>query len=124
MHTGEAMPLIEKPSVVKAHGTIPKIIKEFVGAVNTGEKRVSVAKMESPSGWTEPGQTPEFDEWTIVLKGTVRAETRAGTVEIPAGQAFLAPKGQWVRYGTPQGAEYIAVCLPGFNPATVHRDPD
>ena len=113
---------IEKPTIVKAHGDIPKIIKEFVGRANTDDKNISIAKMESPFGWSEPGQTPDFDEYTIVLKGTVKVETKEKTFEVNAGSAFYTSKGTWVRYSTPNGAEYIAVCVPAFSPETVHRD--
>ena len=114
--------IIEKPTIVKAHGDIPKIIKEFIGRANTDDKNLSIAKMESPFGWSEPGQTPDFDEYTIVLKGTVKVETKEKTFEVNAGSAFHASKGKWVRYSTPTGAEYIAVCVPAFSPENVHRD--
>jgi len=115
---------IEKPTVVQAAGNKPKRIEEFVGLVNTGTRQLSVARMTSPAGWVEPGQTPEFDEYTLVLRGTLRVETRQGTIDVPAGQAVRAPPGEWVRYSTPHadGAEYVAVCLPAFSPVTVHRD--
>lgn len=117
--------LIERPAVVESAGTKPKLIQEFVGRVNTGTGAVSVARMKSPGGWVEPGQRPEFDEYTVVLAGTLRVETRSGTLEVKAGQAVHAPKGEWVRYSTPgaEGAEYVAVCLPAFSPDTVRRDP-
>lgn len=117
--------LIERPSVVQAAGTKPKLIQEFVGRVNTGTGSVSVARMKSPGGWVEPGQTPEFDEYTVVLAGTLTVETKAGTLQVQAGQAVHAPKGEWVRYSTPgpEGAEYVAVCVPAFSPDTVRRDP-
>ncbi len=116
--------LIEKPTVVQAAGNKPKRIEEFVGRVNTGTAGASVARMTSPPGWVEPGQTPEFDEFTLVLRGTLRVETRSGAVEVRAGQAVIAPRGEWVRYSTPEegGAEYVAVCVPAFSPDTVHRD--
>lgn len=115
--------LIEAPTVVEAAGNKPKIIKEFVGRVNTGGDGISVAHMESPPGWKEPGQTPEFDEYTLVLKGTLRVEDRGGHHDVHAGQAVFAPKGEWVRYSTPgEGATYVAICLPAFSPDTVHRD--
>ena len=116
--------LIPKPSVIEAAGTKPKLIEEFVGRVNSGTAQVSVARMKSPSGWVEPGQTPEFDEYTLVLKGCLRVETRAGTLDVRAGQAVHTPKGEWVRYSSPEpeGAEYVAVCVPAFSPGTVHRD--
>ena len=115
--------LIESPSRVQAAGTKPKLIDEYVGQVNTGEGRVSVAHMRSPAGWVEPGQKPEFDEYTIVLAGTLHVEHDGGTLEVGAGQAVLARAGEWIRYSTPEGAEYVAVCLPAFSPDTVHRDP-
>jgi quercetin dioxygenase-like cupin family protein len=116
--------LIEKPTVVRAAGNKPKRIEEFVGRVNTGTSAASVARMTSPAGWIEPGQTPEFDEYTLVLRGTLRVETRNGALEVRAGQAVIAPRGEWVRYSTPEegGAEYVAVCDPAFSPDTVHRD--
>ena len=113
---------IDSPTIIEAPGNIPKIIKEFIGCVNTGTREVSIAKMESPSGWTEPGQTPEFDEYTLVLKGTLTVETKEKTFEVNAGQAITIHKGEWVRYSTPGGAEYVAVCLPAFTPDTVQRD--
>ena len=115
---------IDSPEIIEAPGNIPKIIKEFVGCVNTGNQEVSIAKMESPEGWSEPGQTPEFDEYTIVLKGTLSVETKGKTYQVNAGQAIVIHKGEWVRYSTPGGAEYVAVCLPAFTPDTVHRDPE
>jgi len=114
--------LIEKPTRITAAGTLPKLIDEYVGRVNTGEGRLSVAHMRSPSGWSEPGQTPQFDEVTIVLSGMLRVEHRGGVLDVPAGQAVHTSPGEWVRYSTPAGAEYIAVCLPAFSPETVHRD--
>jgi quercetin dioxygenase-like cupin family protein len=118
--------LIERPTVVQAAGNKPKRIEEFVGRVNTGTAAASLARMRSPSGWVEPGQTPEFDEYTLVLRGTLRVETRSGTHDVRAGQAVIAPRGEWVRYSTPEegGAEYVAVCVPAFSPDTVHRDPE
>jgi mannose-6-phosphate isomerase-like protein (cupin superfamily) len=118
--------LIENPSRVEAAGTKPKLIDEFVGRVNTGEERLSVARMNSPQGWVEPGQRPDFDEWTLVLDGTLSVEHEAGSVDVRAGQAILVRGGEWVRYSTPYagGAEYVAVCLPAFSPDTVHRDDD
>ena len=115
---------IEKPTVVQAVGNKPKRIEEFVGLVNTGTREVSLARMTSPEGWVEPGQTPEFDEYTLVLRGTLRVETRQGTLDVPAGEVVHAPRGEWVRYSTPHagGAEYVAVCVPAFSPGTVHRD--
>jgi mannose-6-phosphate isomerase-like protein (cupin superfamily) len=116
--------LIEKPTIVQSVGNKPKRIEEFVGLVNSGTASASVARMTSPGGWVEPGQTPEFDEFTLVLRGTLRVETRTGTLEVRAGQAVVAPGGEWVRYSTPHedGAEYVAVCVPAFAPGTVHRD--
>lgn len=116
--------LIAGPTVIAAAGNKPKRIAEFVGRVNSGTEAVSVAHMMSPDGWVEPGQTPEFDEYTLVLRGMLRVETRDGVLEVRAGQAVITPKGEWVRYSSPEagGAEYVAVCAPAFSPATVHRD--
>jgi ethanolamine utilization protein EutQ (cupin superfamily) len=114
--------LIESPSRVEAAGTKPKLIDEYVGHVNSGEGRVSVAHMRSPAGWVEPGQRPDFDEYTVVLEGTLHVEHEGGELDVRAGQAVLVPGGEWVRYSTPDGASYIAVCLPAFSPDTVHRD--
>ena len=116
--------LISAPAVVAAAGTKPKHIEEFAGRVNSGHISVSVARMVSPSGWQEPGQRPEFEEITIVLRGMVRVEHGSGVLDVQAGQAVVTAPGEWVRYSTPgtDGAEYIAVCLPAFSPATVHRD--
>ncbi len=116
------MGLIEKPTVVPAAGIPPKIIEEFVGRVNDGEGRLSLARMKSPPGWVEPGQTPDFDEWSLVLKGFLRVETSQGVQEVQVGQAYHSPRGQWIRYSTPQGAEYLSVCLPAFSMETVRRD--
>jgi len=118
--------LIENPSRVEAAGTKPKLIDEFVGRVNTGEERLSVARMNSPQGWLEPGQRPDFDEWTLVLDGTLTVEHETGSVDVRAGQGILVRGGEWVRYSTPYpgGAEYVAVCLPAFSPESVHRDDD
>jgi mannose-6-phosphate isomerase-like protein (cupin superfamily) len=118
--------LIENPSRVEAAGTKPKLIDEYVGRVNTGEARVSVAHMRSPAGWLEPGQRPDFDEYTVVLEGSLRVEHEDGELEVRAGQAVLVRGGEWVRYSTPEagGASYVAVCLPAFSPETVHRDDD
>ena len=112
------------PSVVEAAGTKPKVIEEYVGQVNTGEARLSVARMRSPEGWLEPGQRPEFDEWTLVLDGTLHVEHDDGGFDVAAGQAVLVQAGEWVRYSSPQagGAHYVAICLPAFSPDTVHRD--
>jgi mannose-6-phosphate isomerase-like protein (cupin superfamily) len=118
--------LISQPTRIEAAGTMPKRIEEYVGRVNSRTESTSVAHMRSPSGWREPGQTPEFEEYTIVLKGMLRVEHRHGTIDVAAGQAVITHKGEWVRYSTPgaEGAEYIAVCLPAFSPDTVHRDSD
>ena len=116
--------LIAAPAVVAAAGTKPKTIEEFAGRVNSGHAQVSVARMTSPSGWEEPGQRPEFEEITVVLRGMVRVEHQGGAMDVRAGQAVVAAPGEWVRYSTPdpEGAEYIAVCVPAFSPTTVHRD--
>lgn len=113
---------IEAPTVLRAAGDPPKEIQEFVGRVNTGTEEVSVARMVSPPGWSEPGQTPAFNEYTVVLKGTLVMETKEGSVRIDAGQSVIVEAGTWVRYATPEGAEYFAVCLPAFSPQHVHRD--
>ncbi len=116
------------PTLIGAPTTIPvpgnKQINEYVGVVNSGTSQLSIAHMISPSGWSEPGQRPDFDEYTVVLKGMMRVEFEGGMLDVEAGQAVIANKGEWVRYSTPHpdGAEYIAVCLPAFTPATVHRD--
>lgn len=115
--------LIPAPTVVPAVGTRPKVIEEFVGRVNSGHEALSLARMKSPPGWVEPGQTPGFDEFTLVLSGVLRVTTREGVLEVRAGQAVVAPRGEWVQYSTPEGAEYVAVCLPAFSPDTVRRDP-
>jgi ethanolamine utilization protein EutQ (cupin superfamily) len=116
--------LIASPSRVEAAGTKPKLIDEFVGRVNTGEGRLSVARMRSPQGWLEPGQRPEFDEWTLVLDGSLHVEHDDGDLDVRAGQAVLVRAGEWVRYSTPGagGADYVAICLPAFAAQTVHRD--
>ena len=114
--------LIESPTQVEAAGTPPKTIRELVGVVNTGESRVSVAHMTSPPGWAEPWQRPDFDEWTVVLDGAVRVEHDGGSFTAHAGQAVHAAAGERVRYSTPDGADYLAVCLPAFTPDTVRRD--
>ena len=115
---------IAKPTRVEAAGNKPKLIDEYVGRVNSATSATSVAHMRSPGGWQEPGQTPEFDEFTVVLRGTLRVEHRAGSMDVHAGQAIIAHRGEWVRYSTPEpeGAEYVAVCLPAFAMETVHRD--
>ena len=109
---------------IAAAGNKPKIIEEFIGRVNTGTEGVSIARMTSPEGWVEPGQTPEFEEYTLVLEGCLQVDTRTSTVRVRAGEAVIAPAGRWVRYSTPEpgGARYVAVCLPAFSPDTVHRD--
>jgi len=116
--------LIERPTVVQAAGNKPKQIQEFAGRVNSGHSTVSVARMVSPGGWVEPGQRPEFEEVTVVLKGMVRVEYENGVMDVRAGQAVVTSPGEWIRYSSPEadGAEYVAVCLPAFSPATVHRD--
>ena len=114
--------LLLKPTVIPAAGEPPKIIEEFVGRVNSRTSALSIARMTSPPGWREPGQTPEFDEYTVVLRGELQVQTRDKNYNIAAGQAIIVHAGEWVRYSTPQGAEYIAVCLPAFSPETVHRD--
>ena len=116
--------VISEPKRIHAHGQPPKVIEEFIGRVNSAPEAVSIARMKSPCGWSEPGQTPEFDEYTVVLRGALHVETRAGTHRVAAGQAVIAERGEWVRYSTPEadGAEYIAVCLPAFSPQSVHRD--
>jgi mannose-6-phosphate isomerase-like protein (cupin superfamily) len=116
--------LIEKPTVIQAAGNKPKRIEEFIGRVNSKTEPVSIARMTSPSGWVEPGQTPEFDEYTVVLRGALRVASKQGTIDVNAGQAVITRRGEWVQYSTPgpDGAEYVAVCLPAFSPGTVHRD--
>ncbi len=117
---------IPAPAVVEAAGNKPKIIEEYVGRVNTGTGPVSIARMKSPGGWVEPGQTPEFDEYTLVLGGMLRVTTKNDVRDVRAGQAIIVQGGEWVQYSSPEpeGAEYVAVCLPAFSPATVHRDSD
>lgn len=116
--------LIERPTLIQAAGTKPKQIEEYAGRVNSGHDRVSVARMISPEGWVEPGQRPEFEEITVVLRGLLHIEHEGGTLDVRAGQAVVTAPGEWVRYSTPEpgGAEYVAICLPAFSPATVHRD--
>ncbi len=114
--------LVIEPVVINAAGTPPKRIEEYVGRVRTGTEAVSVARMVSPPGWAEPPQTPDFDEFTVVLRGTLRVETASGTLDVKAGQAVIARKGERVRYSTPEGAEYVAVCLPAFSPDSAHRE--
>jgi mannose-6-phosphate isomerase-like protein (cupin superfamily) len=110
------------PTVITPAGNKPKLIREHVGRVNSKTSQVSVAHMQSPAGWVEPGQRPEFDEYTVVLSGTLRVEHEKGVLDVRAGESVIAHKGEWVRYSTPEGAEYIAVCVPAFSPETVHRD--
>jgi ethanolamine utilization protein EutQ (cupin superfamily) len=115
--------LIEHATRIQAAGNMPKLIDEYVGRVNSRESRISVAHMRSPAGWTEPGQTPEFEEYTLVLRGRLLVRHKEGTLEVAAGQAIITRPGEWVQYSTPDEAtEYIAICLPAFSPQTVHRD--
>lgn len=116
--------LIEAPTQIAAAGNKPKLIREYIGRVNSQTESVSIAQMLSPGGWVEPGQRPEFTEYTIVLRGRLQVEHAAGVIDVRAGQAIVTHPGEWVRYGTPdpEGAEYIAICLPAFSPAAVHRD--
>lgn len=115
---------IQKPTEIEAAGSPRKIIEEFIGKVNSGTDGVSIARMTSPRGWSEPGQRPEFDEYTIVLEGVLVVETQGGKLEVKANEAVIAPKGEWVRYSTPHegGARYMAICLPAFSPESVKRD--
>ncbi len=117
--------LIPQPTRIESAGNKPKLIDEYVGRVNTNTAALSIAHMRSPSGWVEPGQRPEFDEYTVVLRGVLHVEHRAGHLVVQAGQAVFVRAGEWVRYSSPDadGAEYMAICLPAFSPATVHRDP-
>lgn len=116
--------MIQAPSVIAAAGNKPKIIEEYVGRVNSGTSEISIARMQSPGGWVEPGQQPDFDEYTLVLKGTLRVRTRGRVLDVAAGSAVVVSRGEWVQYSTPEGdgAEYVAVCLPAFSPQTVNRD--
>ena len=116
--------LFSKPTVIPAAGQPPKIIEEFIGRINSNSTTLSIARMISPPGWREPGQTPEFDEYTVVLRGALEVKTLDAVYNVAAGQAIIVPAGEWVRYSTPgaEGAEYIAVCLPAFSPQTVHRE--
>lgn len=118
------MKKVEGPTVIKAAGNKPKTIEEYIGRVNTGTESMSMARMQSPEGWEEPGQTPEFDEYSLVLKGTLRVRTKDKVVDIRERQAVIAHSGEWVQYSTPfpGGAEYVAICLPAFSPEIVHRD--
>ena len=121
---GRLQMYIKAPTVITPSGNKPKLIEEYFGRVNSKNEDVSIAKMVSPSGWVEPGQTPEFDEYTVVLKGSLRVENKSGIIDVMAGEAVISPKGEWVRYSTPgkEGAEYMAVCIPAFSPDNVHRD--
>ena len=116
--------VIPAPSIIEAAGNKPKIIEEFVGRVGSRTESVSIARMRSPGGWIEPGQTPEFDEYTIVVKGALTVRTKSDLIEVKAGQAVIVKRGEWVQYSTPvsEGAEYFAICLPAFSPESVHRD--
>jgi mannose-6-phosphate isomerase-like protein (cupin superfamily) len=116
--------LIAAPTVVAAAGNKPKRIEEYAGRINSGHEQVSVARMVSPEGWVEPGQRPEFEEITVVLRGALRVDHDGGSIDVRAGQAVVSHPGEWVRYSSPEpgGAEYVAICLPAFSPATVHRD--
>jgi quercetin dioxygenase-like cupin family protein len=116
--------LIQQPTIIPAAGNKPKRIAEYVGRLNSGTEALSIAHMKSPAGWSEPGQSPEFDEYTVVLRGILCVETREGTIEVKGGQAIVAHRGEWVRYSTPdsEGAEYVAICMPAFSPALVKRD--
>ena len=116
--------LILAPTVIEAAGNKPKKIEEFIGRVNSGTETASVARMWSPQGWKEPGQRPEFDEYTVVIAGTLTVETQDGSFDVEAGQAVMTRKGEWIRYSSPLegGADYVAVCVPAFSPETVHRD--
>ncbi len=116
--------LIEQPTRIQAAGNRPKLIDEYIGRVNSKTSAASIAHMRSPQGWIEPGQTPEFDEFTVVLKGMLRVEHKCGALDVAAGQAVIAQAGEWIRYSTPNegGAEYIAVCIPAFSMEAVHRD--
>jgi len=115
---------VKVPTLIKAEGAVPKVIEEFIGRVNTGTQEVSIARMKSPAGWSEPGQKPEFTEYTIVLKGSLRVTTEERVLDVGAGEAVGIGKGEWVQYSSPAegGAEYISVCIPAFSPGTVHRD--
>jgi len=116
--------LIRTATIIQAAGNKPKVIEEYIGRVNSNTTDVSIARMKSPAGWAEPGQTPEFDEYTVVLKGMVRVESKTGTIDVRAGQAVIAQAGEWIRYSSPgpEGAEYVAICMPAFSPDTVKRD--
>jgi mannose-6-phosphate isomerase-like protein (cupin superfamily) len=115
---------IAAPTRIQSAGNKPKVIDEHIGRVNSGTEQVSIAHMRSPGGWQEPGQTPQFDEYTVILKGMLRVEHRGGAMDLRVGEAVITKAGEWVRYSTPEaeGAEYVAVCIPAFSPETVHRD--
>jgi len=115
---------IIKPTIIESAGNKPKIIKEYIGQVNSQTRQISIARMKSPGGWEEPGQRPEFDEYTLVLKGMLRVRTESETIDIREGEAVIVEKSEWIQYSTPEddGAEYVAVCLPAYSPETVHRD--
>jgi mannose-6-phosphate isomerase-like protein (cupin superfamily) len=115
---------INSPSIIECAGNKPKIIEEFIGKVNSENDQISIARMKSPGGWEEPGQTPEFDEYTFVVKGMLRVDSKEGTTDVKEGEIVIAHKGEWIKYSTPlpEGAEYVAVCIPAFSPDTVHRD--
>lgn len=113
---------IKSPSIIQSAGNKPKIIQEFIGRVNSKTEGVSIARMSSPAGWMEPGQTPGFDEYTLVLRGSIRVTTQTGVINVAAGEAVISQRGEWIQYSTPDGAEYIAICLPAFSIETVHRD--
>jgi len=113
---------IDQPTRIESAGNKPKLIDEYVGRVNTGDGDLSVAVMQSPAGWREPGQRPEFDEYTVVLEGSVHVEHEDGVLVVEAGQAVHTRPGEWIRYSTPEGARYVAICRPAFSPGTVHRD--
>ena len=112
--------LIAAPTLIPVPGN--KIIEEYIGRVNSSDVQASIARMRSPAGWSEPGQRPEFDEYTVVLRGAILVEHEGGMTDVAAGQAIITRKGEWVRYSTPEGAEYVAICVPAFSPETVHRD--
>lgn len=114
--------LIEQPARIEAAGSKPKTIAEYIGRVRSATAAVSIAHMRSPAGWSEPGQTPEFDEYSLVLKGVLRVAHKGGCLEVREGQAVIAHRHEWVQYSTPEGADYVSICLPAFSPATVHRD--
>ena len=114
--------LIPRPTRITDAADPPIVIEEYVGRLNSGEAAVSIALLRGPAGWSEPGQTPEFDEYSLVLSGVLRVESRGGSLDVGAGQAVLVRRGEWVQYSTPEGADYVAVCLPAFSPESAHRD--